>query len=513
MNSSYMRFVGSVIGAVLFLNSPNGLAVDLDWSGQFRAETHWVDGYQMGDFVNRDAARVAAKGYYIPGGGSDEAQFQTLFLKLRPKVIVNDNIYIKSELAFGDPVYGLFGGASPYPADQRQFNSTSSRGSSVTAQRFWGEFVSDLGTFQIGRAPMHYGLGLVWNSGDNVFDRYQSTGDTFRLVSKFGSFSFVPAITKYTLGNNIGGSCTYATATGLCSPGVGGAGVSDYSLTFKFEDPDQDFEGGVNFIKRVSGAAQDPNGGIYGTQSGTTVGSNYNTWDLYGRRSFGRFSLAGELPIVSGSLGQVDYSTFAVAVEAKVKATESLELFAKGGQAPGQPNDVSTTPSKYKAFYFHQNYKIGLIMFNYQLANFAGPNTQNNPNIPSSSLVSPFDNPITNARYLNWGASYHLDKWAFRGNFVWAKAMQAAEVGSVYYNSWLRQSVSTASTPGKIYNQSKDLGWEMDYGTSFKWDDAFQLDWDFGWFFPGDFYKFSNNVYENSTSTVFATALKLGVSF
>ena len=47
-----------------------------------------------------------------------------------------------------------------------------------------------------------------------------------------------------------------------------------------------------------------------------------------------------------------------------------------------------------------------MIMFNYQLRNFSGPNTQNNPNLGQQYMVSPYDNPITNANYINIGESY-----------------------------------------------------------------------------------------------------------
>src|SRR5947199_26293 len=118
-------------------------AVELDWSGEFRSEAHWLTNYSMDTTptgLTRDATRDLKGGYYIPGGGQNIASFQDLFLRLKPKLVVNDNIYIKSEFWLGDPVYGLFGSASPYAIDQRQFYSSQSRGSVISAQRFWGEF-------------------------------------------------------------------------------------------------------------------------------------------------------------------------------------------------------------------------------------------------------------------------------------------------------------------------------------------------------------------------------------
>jgi hypothetical protein len=491
----------------LGLSTVNAWALELDWSGQFRAENHYVRHYQMDALGNitRDAARDGVGGYYIPGGGSDNSTFQTLFLRLRPKLVVNDNIYIKSEWWLGDPVYGLFGNAAPYTVDQRQYYSSQSRGSTITAQRFWAEFLTDVGTVQVGRAPLHWGLGLFWNSGEGLWDRYESTGDVIRLVSKFGAFSFVPSVVKYSLGNTIGGACTIAA--GACSNVAGAGGMSDYSLQLKYENPDEDFEGGVNFVKRIAGAVQDSTYGYFGVQ-GVPAGMNYNTWDLYGRKKFGRFSLAGELPITTGDIGGIEYKTFAAAIESELKIGDSWETSLRFGHAPGQPGGaVGATPSRYKAYFFNQNYRIGLIMFNYQLANFAAPSAQNNPN---ASVRSPFDNPVVNANYLSLLGGIRTDKWRFHAGLVFAKALEPAADQSSFFNTWSRSFANNTSG----ISQSDSLGWEMDYGAAFQWDETFQFGLDLGWFFPGDFYKFTNVAGRtNATDTVFATVFRVGVVF
>ncbi|MBC7691080.1 MAG: hypothetical protein H7222_04875 [Methylotenera sp.] len=503
------------IGASAAVSSTPASAMELDWSGQFRAESNLVRGYAKGNGPNDP--RPAAGGYSIRGGGSESAQFQTLFLRLMPKLVVNDNIYIKSEWWLGNPVYGFYGDSFPGSSDQRQFYSNQSRGATVTAQRFWAEFLTDIGTVQVGRAPLNWGLGLVWSAGDGIFDRYESTGDTLRLISKFGAFSFIPAITKYSMGNSVGGGCTFNAGTvgttGACTPGSGGAGLSDYSLALKYENPDEEFEGGVNFIKRVAGAAQDPASGVIvptlSTNPQGTGGMNFNTFDLYGKKKLGKLSLAAELPVVSGDLGGSSYKTFAVATEIKWKPNDTFELNSKLGHAPGQGNIQGTQAEKFKAFFFNPNYRLGLIMFNYQLANFAGVQTTNNPGATSGNLSSPYDNPIVNANYLALGGTLHAEKWHFRTNFITAKASESAGASGNFYNYWTRKYV--ANTTGKA--QDKGLGSEIDFGTSFHWDETFQFHFDFGWYYPGDFYRFSNALAENANPTIFGASLKAGVAF
>jgi len=501
-------------------------ALELDWTGQFRTEVNLIHNYTMDSSDNSgtfDPARFGGGGYYVPASGQKSANFQNLFLRLNPKLVINDNVYIKSEWWVGDPIYGLFGGGAPYSRDQRQLNSTFNRGASITAQRYWAEILSDFGTVHLGRAPLNYGLGLVWSSGDGLYDRYQSTGDVIRLVSKFGAFSFSPAFVSYSTGNSIGGACVYdqgaapagtvnttptASALGPCRPGAGAGGINDYAIMLKYDNPEEDFEAGVNFIRRLAGADQDPLSGFLGPNA-TAAGMNYNVWDLFGRRKFGRLTVSGEAPISTGSVAGVDYSSFAIAGEVNWKLNDSWEFLARAGQAPGQPNAPVTNPGKWELFSFHPNYKLGMIMFNYQLANFAGINTQNDPRFEASQLSSPYDNPITNARYLNIGGKYRTDKWTFHGDFVFAKARQTAVAGEYFYNMWQRKMSDTVA----VKNQESSLGWELDTGAALQWDDNFRFGLDFGFYFPGGFHKFSNTEVDNQVSMVFATVLSAGIAF
>lgn len=484
-------------------------ALELDWSGQFWAEFNYVHNYAMdatGQGSGYDSARATPKGYYAPGGGTQDATFQSLFLRLRPKLVVNDNIYIKSEFWVGDPIYGMFGNAVPYSVDQRQFYSSQARGSFIAAQRVWGEFITDIGTFQVGRLPLHWGLGVVWNSGENLWDRYMSTGDSIRWVAKFGSFSFIPSFIVNSTGNSIAGSCNVSGTT--CTPGGGAGGVSDYSLILKYENTEDELEGGINLIKRLAGPTQDSVYGIQTTQ-GQAAYMNFVTYDLYAKKKLNRFTFGAEVPIVSGALGGASYQTFGVATEINWKTTDILDLNLKVGYAPGQTNFLGGTMDNFKAFYFNPNYHIGMVMFNYQLANFAGPQTQNNPNLAPNQLKSPYDNPIVNAQYLSLGAQIKpWDKWTIRPGFVYAVAPQSAASGQTFFNYWTK-TIQTA-----VKDQAKDLGWEVDLGVTFQWDEYFTFSWDNGLYMPGGFYAFSNYLpQDNRTDPVFATSFRVGVNF
>ncbi len=495
------------------LNATTGFALDLDWTGQFKAESHHIFNYTLSsDNKTTDSTRYG-KGYYIPGGGQSNAAFQTLFLKLRPSLIVNDNIYIKSEWWIGDPIYGFFGSGAPYSVDQRQFYSNQLRSQPVQFQRIWAELLTDVGTVTLGRAPLNWGLGVVWSPGNGVYDRYQSTGDQIRLTSKFGLFTFSPAVVVYSRGNNVGGTCgspIAQTAGQPCSVATGGGGgFTDYSIILKYHNITENIVLGVNYIKRLAGSAQDATSGILGS-TGAVSSMNYNLFDIYFFKRWGPLKLAGEIPIATGSVGEADYSAWALALEANFEAGNYWNFGLKAGLAPGQASQsASGAPETFKAFFFNPGYKAGLIMFNYQLRNFAGPNTENNPNTTGNFLLSPYDNPIANAKYLMLHTKYKMRKWDLRGAWIYATADSTAS-SSFFYNTWSRSM--EAFTSG-VSEQGSGLGMEFDFGATYFWDESFRFDFDLGLFLPGDFYKFSNTTTENQTGAVFAAVVKVGLDF
>jgi len=478
-------------------------ALELDWGGQFRSELSYIQNFT---FENTDAAAATAGGYANPNSGVSNTNFQTLFLKLKPRVIVNDNISVKSEWWLGDPVYSVFGNGLPYTTDQRQYYSNQSRGTTLAAQRLWAELVTDFGTVHIGRAPLQWGLGLVWNSGDGLWDRYESTGDLMRLITKFGAFNFSTSLITYSKGNVIGTS---------------GTGTTEFSLALNYGNiHEEDFEGGVNFIRRIGGAAQDPAAGYLGIgpAAGLNVSKamNYNIWDISARKKLGSLVLAGEVPITDGRLDDRIFTTFAFAGEADWRMNDNWSFKGRVGYAPGQMNFVPGTAEKATGFVFNPNYRLGLIMFNYQLANLTnnpgGVNTLNNPANGPSQLMSPYDNPITNAAYLQVGGKYHTSKWTFHGELTYARANSVADgvAGNQFYNSWQRRMVTT---PAGVSAQGNNLGMEIDAGSILQWDESFQVAADLGVFFPGDFYRYSNVATLNSSPVVWATVFKVGVGF
>ena len=130
-------------------------------------------------------------------------------LRVRPTLTISDNIRAVAELDLFDNIVlgstpdgyvnqpaGADGG---YSVRQRggytptgAFSATqwstiagaNSFADSVEVKRAYGEYVSPIGTFRFGRQPDNWGLGMVYNAGDDIDSDYASTID--RIMFKTG---------------------------------------------------------------------------------------------------------------------------------------------------------------------------------------------------------------------------------------------------------------------------------------------------------------------------------------
>jgi hypothetical protein len=462
------------VGVIAVLRADGAAAMDLDWTGDFRTEAHWVKNYPL------DSGNADSGGYAIPEGDKDPAQFQTLFMRLKPRVLVNDNVSIRSELWMGTPSGGFFGDAggsgAASPTHLRTYDSTFSGGGQLSAQRYWLEVLTDVGNLQAGRAPMDWGLGVVWNGGNGLWDRYASTGDTVRMVSKFGAFSVIPSSTKYTFGNSLAGA----------------QAVSDYSLAMRYESVDEGFDGGVNFIRRIGRTGNT----VYTGGPASSGGFNYTTWDLYARKKVGKVEIAVEAPIIKGEVAGAEYTGFAIAGEGRYEMSDAWQFSLKAGRVPGQaPNEADS----YTAIFFNPNYRLGTILFGYGLQNLG-----------STTSSEAFYSPVTNANYVQVGGQYSSGKWQFRGSWLMAGAAETAAATGNYFNQWSRSVENNTSGVA----QEASYGSEFDLGASMQWDDHLEFRADGAIFLPGAFYEFNDaSATQNDTGTVLAVVLGVGVRF
>ncbi|HVY29734.1 MAG TPA: TIGR04551 family protein [Polyangiaceae bacterium] len=121
--------------------------------------------------------------------------------RLDPEFHVSDNLRVVSQI---DLLDNMVLGSTPsgYASDNGQVvnrngysplgvlddgssapNSRNSLRDSIIVKRVWAEWTTPVGQLRFGRMPNHWGLGMVYNSGDGHDDDYQSTIDRAQIIS------------------------------------------------------------------------------------------------------------------------------------------------------------------------------------------------------------------------------------------------------------------------------------------------------------------------------------------
>lgn len=509
LNSVIILFCGTFI-------TTSAHALTVDWNGFFRADNNFVFDYQLDRAAPGNSNDPNAGGEYIRGEGQKGATFTTFFAKLKPKVLVNDNVIVRSEWNLGDPVAGFFGRGVPR-SDQNNSLTTRKDALDISVARLWMDVHTDFGTLQVGRAPMHWGLGTIFNSGDGPFDRFQSTSDTIRLLSKFGYLTLMPLYAKESMGRSLGGTANPLPTAD--SVGQGSDDVTDYGLALKYENPEEDLDAGAMFYKRNASDGQ--NTFIYpSTATSYTAGKNgmnLKLVDLYAKKTWRRLEIGGEIPFYSGEIGDVNgvgkrnsYKATALALEAALNY-DSWRHMMKVGTVPGQgPTTTGARGEAFHAVYLHRNYKLGQILFRYNLGGFGpvnpdpiSPNTYN-----ASQPANPYDAAITNAKYLMLATEKKGEQWSFGAGLVFAKANEVAMRGKDFFNHRTRQW-STA-----VADQANNMGLEFDLGTKYAWDDNVSFGADWGVLFPGKYFAFINRAnVDGNTDTAHAISFSAATTF
>jgi hypothetical protein len=291
-------------------------------------------------------------------------------------------------------------------------------------------------------------------------------------------------------------------------------------LGLRYENPEEDIEGGALYYKR---SANDVQNSYYFPSTATTYtggpnGINLKLIDLYAKKSWKRFDLGAELPIYSGEIGDVNgvgsrntYKATAIALEGAVKF-ETWKHSLKLGSVPGQNPATSGAANRGRAFgamQFHRAYKLGQILFNYNLGNFGPVNPDPIPASTSpASAVSPYDAEITNAKYLMLASEKRWEQWGMNFGLVWAKANQTAKAGKDAYNHRTHQWFTS------VADQGTNLGIEADIGTRYNWDDNISFGADLGMLFPGDYFKYINSATsQGNAGTVTAVSFSASTVF
>lgn len=465
-------------------------SLPIDWHGVFGVDTTLIDSYRRIKATSDNSGlNNGTQEVPFANGNQANASFQSYIFRLQPTIIVNDSASLKGELTTNYGRGGRFGddttrsGSNDASFGSALYVHNNSGGDDLLVNQLYAELYSDAATWQLGRHSYEWGLGAVYNAGDDTWDRFASARDGVTAKIKIGNFQFTPYWAKIEQENR-----TRASR------------VREIGASILYDNVERDLAFGILYGKKENSSQAttvtgDPNGDGTNTALGAT---DVTITDLYLAKKFGELALAVEVPIMSGEIGNfyengniAKYKAKAIILESSYAFSDSWKVTFNGGQVSGQ----AAGGNDFEAMYLHPNYQVANLLFRYDLRGISG-----NQNL--------YESYINNATYLKLGTEYTSGKWTWNAAVIHAKADQTAEVGKTSYNHQTGKTF-TAQTA-----QSDDLGTEIDLGFKYRWNNEVHVDGSAGYLLTGDYFTYTNdpNV-RNEAQNSFVLQLRTSLEF
>ena len=360
--------------------------------------------------------------------------------------------------------------------------SENQQAESLEVSQLYMTLTQEFGSLIVGRAPLHFGLGMTHNSGDGMFDHWYDTRDLVGYKIVFGNVYFFPMLAKVNEGD-------------LHSSDE----ASDLLGHLQYENPESGWELGVFYWSRgIAMGANDANG-THGYGTGSITGKyDVKTTSFYLRREIGSFSVGVEVATQSGSTGvadaatgkNVDLSGQGVAVEWDWTPKDNLKW--SGGVDLGYASgDDPKTTDRYEGFIFDRNYDVAFLMFNHPLGTADYLRTAVVTGRTDFDFVDVADiEAMSNVVYFSPHFTYRLsDRWLMDTRLT---------------TGWLNKDPLDAGV-------KKDLGYELDF--SFRFSPNHRVTWinGVGVLFVGEAFKGGSNNFD--TDLGFGLMSKAAVSF
>ncbi len=411
-----------LIAALFWGNT--GFAVTMNFTGSFRAE---------GNFLDRPNLL----------SNSPAKKYLSARALLSPNLVIDDHFSIKSQWSLlTSPTFtpnaatGLGSGQGGYI-----FGDISSQ--ALVLNRAWLEWTSDFGVFRLGRMPVAWGYGLLWDAGNRIWDDYQTTQDRLEYRLHLG---------------NVVGALAYSKTRKLALLGDNND-QEFYTIYLQYNNPEMDVEGGILFEKqsRASGQQADL------IAAGNPYPLSNNVVDVYLKKKISYFTFGGEIGWLTGDAadfngdGKKDTLNAVGAVLSSTFEYHSVKAFIELLYASG---DANLKAGHLNGFVLlHQNRRPGLIIGRQLL----GPATKE---LAGQGSMVAYGQPGQSFS----GVIYARPGFRFDWSRNWASGIE------------LVIARKAASAAGEIAN----LGVEVDFGTDYSVYKNFDLGVSFGYLFSGN---------------------------
>lgn len=481
--------------STLSINS--AFALPIDWTGVFGVDTHMISNFcRTNDDI--DVTAGSRTGTQAIDTTDCDTTFQTYTLKLNPNIIVNDGVTLKGELSTGY-IRGDFAGsdstntANGTSANNSYFFTTPAQRSELNVNQMYMEIYADTALVKIGRMSKHYGMGIIFDGGNDPWDRFLTMYDGIEAEMKIGNFSVIPYYAKISSydGN--------ATDDGRSASGA--YDVRELGMVAKYDNKNRDLVASVLYAKRSSERrntfynSENQTAGVFDRGS-----TEVTVIEPYVSKRWSKLRVSAEASIQSGDYGEI----YAQGEESKISAQAYVlnavydlnpkwDLGLLVGQASGDDGDSS----KFEAAYLHPNFQIADLMFRYNYTSF------------NQGGRSIFDSSVTNARFVKLSTNYKTDKWTWKGAFIFANALETAESGKRGYHHEDSYAFTNSSE-----DQQDDYGYEVDFGFDYRWNPNVTITGYYGYWIVGDYYAYDNNPNEKiSLENVHGGGLRATLEF
>lgn len=453
-----------ILWLVTILNIQSVYALPVDWAGVFSVDTTRLSSYSKG--VQPQSQNLGSQVIPLINSDAETAHVQTYLLKLQPTIIVNDSATIFGEMTTGYARGGRWGQGLEQTSHSDRgmgnvlYNYQNYR-EPLHLSQIYAKYYANTATYVIGRQPLHWGLGAIFNNGEGVDSRFSSIEDGITAHLNIGNFRLSPYYMKAN-GSNLDGQ----------------GDLRHIGIKALYQNNDQGLSLGLLYSKRRNKSTtmllEDQEGGI--------GPSEVRIIDLYFQKDIERFTVEAEFPVLTGSLGSSEntYSARALLAKASYELHPTWNLGLGFGYISGEDGQ---NDNELKALYLHPNYQVANLMFRYNLGGIAGENNE-----------SIFDSYMTNVQYIKIMTSYQANQWVWELGFVMANALKVAQEGQSSFHHE-KNTFFTASE-----NQEKSYGFEIDLDFIYKWNTDVSVMGSLGYHFVGEYYAFDNSSTEGSPS-------------
>ena len=399
-------------------------AVDVFWDGHYRTQAHYYKSLSLSSSNDNAVDRLQTVQHW----GS-----------IKPSWILSQNVRLHSQLdmlyfqpfgteafTYQDPAWS---NSNLEFADSLRPTTDGDTGlNNLMVSRLYGEVVSDIGLIRFGRMPVHWGSGMIFNSGDLPTQFVGDTADRIQYSNQVDSVFLLGAIEYRNEG--------FST-------------IADESIagTFSIFYADERVTGGLY--------------NVFANQRSAETSFNQYTIDGFIGADMGALKTELELGVqfgsgdLAGGLDEVKQLAFGGVLDAQLKM-DDLDVGFNLGYASG---DSDIDDKEFKQFTFDRNYDISLMLFD-QIMPTLAPTVASSANQGLEYGAARVGNGISNALYAQPRVGYHVsDTFKPELRVLFARTAQLPETEAGNTNYGVEVNANLNYTPLDKFHLRAQLGY------------------------------------------------------